>query len=94
MPPPDDPFGRSLVRYFGVMPGNPIENSTEPGVVQGKVGSPGVVRGRAKVVRLLSEAAKVELGDILIAETTTPPWTPLFATVAAVVTDVGGILSN
>ena len=29
-----------------------------------------------------------------MAETTAPPWTPLFATVAAVVTDTGGILSH
>ncbi len=42
------------------------------------------------VTRLLAKDA----GDILIAETTAPPWMPLFATVAAVVTDVGGILSH
>jgi len=29
-----------------------------------------------------------------VAETTAPPWTPLFATAAAVVTDTGGILSH
>ncbi len=29
-----------------------------------------------------------------MAETTAPPWTPLFATAAAVVTDTGGILSH
>ena len=31
---------------------------------------------------------------VLVAETTAPPWTPLFATVAAVVTDTGGVLSH
>ena len=29
-----------------------------------------------------------------MAETTAPPWTPLFAVAAAVVTDTGGILSH
>ena len=29
-----------------------------------------------------------------MAETTAPPWTPLFATAAAVVTDTGGVLSH
>jgi pyruvate,water dikinase len=31
---------------------------------------------------------------VLVAETTAPAWTPLFATAAAVVTDTGGILSH
>jgi pyruvate,water dikinase len=30
----------------------------------------------------------------LVVETTAPPWTPLFATAAAVVSDTGGILSH
>ena len=33
-------------------------------------------------------------GEVLVAEATAPPWTPLFATAAAVVTDVGGVLSH
>ena len=37
---------------------------------------------------------KLEAGDILVAETTAPPWTPLFGTVAGIVTDTGGILSH
>ena len=31
---------------------------------------------------------------MLVAATTAPPWTPLFATAAAVVSDTGGILSH
>jgi pyruvate,water dikinase len=53
-----------------------------------------VVRGPAKVVRSLAEAAKLRPGDVLVAETTAPPWTPLFATAAAIVTDTGGVLSH
>jgi pyruvate,water dikinase len=52
------------------------------------------VRGVGKVVRSLREAAKLTKGDILVAETTAPPWTPLFATAAGIVTDTGGILSH
>ena len=33
-------------------------------------------------------------GDVLVAGTTTPAWTPLFARAAAVVTDIGGPLSH
>jgi pyruvate,water dikinase len=42
----------------------------------------------------LAEAAKLRPGDVLVAESTAPSWTPLFATVAAVVTDTGGVLSH
>ena len=46
------------------------------------------------MVQLLREADKLQPGDILVTETTAPPWTPLFASVAAVVTNTGGILSH
>jgi len=46
------------------------------------------------VLRSLSEAAEIQQGEVLVAETTAPPWTPLFATAAAIVTDTGGILSH
>jgi rifampicin phosphotransferase len=46
------------------------------------------------VLRSLSEADRLEPGDVLVTEFTAPPWTPLFATAAAVVTDAGGILSH
>jgi pyruvate,water dikinase len=48
----------------------------------------------ARVIRSLAEAARLRPGEVLVAETTAPPWTPLFATAAAVVTDAGGILSH
>ena len=60
----------------------------------GAAGSPGVVRGVARVIRSLADAAALRPGEILVAETTAPPWTPLFATAAAVVTDTGGVLSH
>jgi pyruvate,water dikinase len=88
--PPDDPFGRAIGRFFG----GPPQPASEPHTLRGNAGSPGVVRGVAKVVRSLREAAKLTKGDILVAETTAPPWTPLFATAAGIVTDTGGILSH
>ncbi len=89
-PPPDNPIGRAMGRFFG----GPPQESAEPGVLKGNAGSRGVVRGTARVIRSLAEAGKLQQGDILVAETTAPPWTPLFATAAAVVTDTGGILSH
>jgi phosphohistidine swiveling domain-containing protein len=88
-PPPDTPLGRAFGKFWGAPP-----PPSEPDVLRGTAGSPGVVRGGAKVVRSLAEADKLQPGDILVAETTAPPWTPLFATAAAIVTDTGGILSH
>jgi pyruvate,water dikinase len=88
--PPEDAFGRAIMRFFG----GPPQPSEQPGVLRGNAGSPGTVRGVAKVVRSLAEAAKLTKGDILVAETTAPPWTPLFATAAGIVTDTGGVLSH
>ncbi len=89
-PPPDDPFGRTMGKFDGP----PVEAAGEPGVLRGAAGSPGKARGRARVIRSIAEAGKLETGDILVAETTAPPWTPLFASAAAVVTDTGGVLSH
>jgi pyruvate,water dikinase len=46
------------------------------------------------VIRSFADAGKLRAGDVLVAETTAPPWTPLFATAAAIVTDSGGVLSH
>jgi len=63
-------------------------------LLRGHAGSPGVAQGPARVVRSLSEAGKLEPGDILVAESLSSSWTPLFAVAAGVVTDTGGILGH
>jgi pyruvate,water dikinase len=88
--PADDAFGRFTMKFFGVPP-VPSENDGE---LLGAPGSAGKVRGTARIIRSIAEAGRLQPGDILVAETTAPPWTPLFATVAAVVTDTGGVLSH
>ncbi len=88
--PPDDPGARSMAKFFGGPP--PV--SDNPDVLPGSAGSPGVVRGPARVIRDISDAARLQPGDVMVTATTAPPWTPLFATAAAVVTDTGGVLSH
>ena len=89
-PPPDDP----LMRTFMKIGGEPVTRvSDSPDELGGHAGSPGIVRGTAKVVRSLSDT-KLKPGDILVTESTSPSWTPVFATIAGVVTDSGGILSH
>jgi pyruvate,water dikinase len=93
--PPDDAFARSLGKVFGGLPTSTNHRpTTEPDLVRGHAASPGVARGRARVIRTLAEADQLQQGDVLVAESTMPPWTPLFGTACAIVTDVGGILSH
>ena len=88
-PPPDSPLTRMAMKFSGV-PAAPAE----PGVVRGAAGSSGRTTGVARVVRSLAEAGALAPGEVLVAETTAPPWTPLFAIAGAVVTDTGGTLSH
>lgn len=83
-----------ITQMFRKIEGDVQGASAASDLIMGNAGSPGVVRGTVKVVRTLGEATKLRAGDILVAETTAPPWTPLFATVAGLVTDSGGILSH
>src|SRR5205085_165264 len=89
-PPPEDPLSRALGKFFGAPPPAPAE----PHVLRGAAGSPGTARGPACVIRSLADAGEFHKGAVLVAATTAPAWTPLFATAAAVVTDSGGILSH
>ena len=91
-PETEDPFSRSWGKFFGAPPAPAAEDDGD--VVRGNPGGPGRVRGTARVIRSLREADRLAPGDILVAETTSPPWTPLFAVAAAVVTDTGGVLSH
>ncbi len=72
----------------------PNTSPRQANMVTGLAGSAGVARGTARVIHSLAEAGKLQPGDVLVAEATMPPWTPLFATAAAVVTDGGGVLSH
>jgi len=87
--------GGSMVRamFKGEMSPTPTGNS-EMNKVKGLPGSAGVARGTARVIQSLAEAGKLQPGDVLVAIATEPPWTPLFATAAAIVTDSGGVLSH
>lgn len=56
--------------------------------------STGVVTAPACVLNSPADFDKFQPGSILIAVTTTPAWTQLFASASAIVTDIGGPLSH
>jgi rifampicin phosphotransferase len=62
--------------------------------LNGAGASPGIAEGVARLVVTPEDFARVQPGDVLIAATTTPAWTPLFGSISALVTDTGGILSH
>jgi pyruvate,water dikinase len=48
----------------------------------------------ARIVAGPDDFRRVRSGDVLVALTTTPAWTPLFSSLAALVTETGGVLSH
>jgi pyruvate,water dikinase len=62
--------------------------------LSGAGASPGVAEGTARVVAGPADFSRVAHGDVLVTTTTTPAWTPLFPSLAALVTETGGILSH
>ena len=62
--------------------------------IQGLPGCPGVSEGVARVVLDSSDPTALGPGDVLVAPSTDPSWTPLFVPAGGVVVDVGAALSH
>ncbi len=92
---PTDPVSVALGKFFGP-PGvvGPTPTDADHAAIRGRCGSPGKATGPARVIHSLADARRLQPRDVLVVPTTAPPWTPLFATAAAVVSDTGGILSH
>ncbi len=67
--------------------------ASQPHVLQGTPASAGVVTAHARVV-LDPHGAHLEPGEILVAPSTDPGWTPLFLTAAGLVMEMGGPMSH
>ncbi|KZB84765.1 PEP/pyruvate-binding domain-containing protein [Amycolatopsis regifaucium] len=65
----------------------------QDGVLVGMAGSAGQATGRARVIRDPA-GAYIEPGEILVAPTTDPGWTPLFLTTAGLVTETGSPVAH
>jgi pyruvate,water dikinase len=69
-------------------------NDHDPKELHGNGASAGIARGPARVLMSLADADRLRPGDVLVARTTMPAWTPLFAAACALVTETGGVLSH
>jgi pyruvate,water dikinase len=63
------------------------------GAIRGTPASPGVAHGVAQVVRS-PVGARLLPGEVLVAPSTDPGWTPLFLTASALVMEMGGMMSH
>jgi pyruvate,water dikinase len=63
------------------------------GTLVGMAAAPGTATGRARVI-LDPAGAHVEPGEILVAPTTDPGWTPLFLTAGGLVTETGSPMAH
>jgi pyruvate,water dikinase len=97
-----DAYQRELMRRH--IPRILLSDGTEPeavaaetagadGALAGSPASTGTVTGRARVV-LDPVGAHVEPGEILVAPSTDPGWTPLFLTAGGLVMEMGGSNSH
>jgi pyruvate,water dikinase len=62
--------------------------------LKGFPASSGSVEGLARVIRSPEQLNELQEGDILVASTTSPSWTPIFHKIGAAITDVGGIMCH
>jgi rifampicin phosphotransferase len=95
-------YGHELTRRH--VPRILLSDGTEPtvevaldtaadGALRGIPASPGAVSAKARVI-LDPTDARLEPGEILVAPSTDPGWTPLFLTAGGLVMEMGGAMSH
>ena len=63
-------------------------------VLRGLPTARGFVKGTARVVKELTQIGRVNPGEILVANSTDPGWTPVFAVISGVIVETGGVLCH
>jgi phosphohistidine swiveling domain-containing protein len=101
IPPLSDPawakdlqLDRSALPGATMMFGRGTQERDGRRVLVGAPGSPGRARGTARLIAGPGDFPRFQSGDVLVAHTTTPIWTPLFSIASAAVTEVGGPMSH
>lgn len=74
--------------------GTSNENSSEEVILTGLGASPGVASGAVRIVEQLDQLDKVQEGDIIVTEMTTPDMVPAMKRANGIVTDEGGMTSH
>src|SRR5215211_4939137 len=82
-----------LLLSDGTEPDVATQEEAAEGVLRGTPASGGVVTQKARVI-LEPAGASLEPGEILVAPSTDPGWTPLFLTASGLVREMGGPMSH
>ncbi|MCZ7567590.1 MAG: PEP-utilizing enzyme [Ardenticatenaceae bacterium] len=81
--------------YPDFLRGNrPLRQEQGGGTLRGRPVSPGIARGPARLVASPADFVHLTPGDILVTTSPDPGWTPIFPTIAALITERGGQLSH
>lgn len=72
---------------------NPV-SQLEGNALRGQGVAAGKAAGTARIIGHPNEAEKLQTGDVLVAPSTDPGWTPLFLKVSAIVMETGGFLAH
>ncbi|CAN7538586.1 PEP-utilizing enzyme [Microbacterium foliorum] len=90
-----DPFA---VMNYGVTTERVLDwlgaSDADSNALSGIPGGPGVYEGPVRVLRTEKDVATIEPGEVLVAAITAPSWAAAFSVAAAVVTDIGGMMSH
>ena len=70
------------------------EQTNSEKILEGMGASPGVGKGKVKIVLDMAHLDKVETGDVLVTRMTTPDFVPAMRKAIAIVTDEGGVTSH
>jgi pyruvate,water dikinase len=89
-----EPFTIMLYGITSERVGQWLSGGEEDGGLRGMAASPGQVEGVARVVLDADDLTSIQPGEILVSRITAPSWGPVFGQIAAVVTDIGGMMSH
>jgi phosphohistidine swiveling domain-containing protein len=94
----DAELGRRRIPRLLLSDGTDVEAvaasaAAAPDAMVGTPASAGTATGRVRVI-LDPVGARLEPGEILVAPSTDPGWTPLFMTAGALVMEMGGVISH
>jgi pyruvate, water dikinase len=92
----DDP---AIVMLWGITRENldawlSADDGANSNEIKGFAASSGVVEGPARIVKSVEEISRLKQGDILVCQITNPTWAPIFQTIVAAVSDIGGSMSH
>lgn len=87
-------------KYHNMYVGKPVpvaddfEKAETGSVLTGASISRGRVKGRARVVKSVDDAKKLEKGEIMVASFTDIGWSPYYCLIGGLITEVGSVLSH